>query len=242
MVAIFISVRTGSSRLPNKALKTIKGRTTIEYLIDMVKKSKLAQKIILCTTELQEDTPLCKIAENNGIEWFRGSSPDKLSRWLGAAEHFGVDFFVNADGDDLFFDGELADICFEHYSKTGADFLDGSGLYNDVYGIKTTALELVCNSKTTSNTELIKSFFEDLQDLLNIHKLDSVPEKYLKNKARLTLDYQEDFIFFKNIIENVNDITFDNVINYIEKNPEVVNINLMREIDWKRNQQKLKMQ
>ena len=71
MKAIFISVRTGSSRLPNKALKEINNKSTIEYLIDMVKQSKYAEKIILCTTELKEDDVLCDIATNSGINYFK---------------------------------------------------------------------------------------------------------------------------------------------------------------------------
>ena len=95
MNVIFISVRTGSSRLPKKALYEIQGKTTIEYLIDRLKKSKYAEKVIVCTTELKEDDILCDIAERNDIDYFRGSSPDKLKRWLGATERYGVDFFVN---------------------------------------------------------------------------------------------------------------------------------------------------
>ena len=233
MKAIFISVRTGSSRLPNKALKEINNKSTIEYLIDMVKQSKYAEKIILCTTELKEDDVLCDIATNSGINYFRGSSPDKLSRWLGAAKKFNIDFFVNADGDDIFFDGGLADVCFEQHKKTSADFIDGRGLYNDVYAMKTSALELVCMSKRKTDTEFIKPFFEDLGNKINTEKINNVPKKYLKKKMRLTLDYEEDFLFFKKIIEEVEELTFDNVLNYIEENPDIIEINWSREKDWK---------
>ena len=118
MNVIFISVRTGSSRFPQKAIKKINGKATIEHLIERLKESKYAEKVILCTTELQEDDILCDIARKNNIEFFRGSSPDKLSRWLGATEKYNVDFFVNVDGDDIFFDAGLADVCFKQYLKT----------------------------------------------------------------------------------------------------------------------------
>ena len=65
--AIFITVRTGSSRLPNKALLEINGKTTIEHLISRVKKSEKADAIILCTTTLENDNILCEIAERNEI-------------------------------------------------------------------------------------------------------------------------------------------------------------------------------
>ena len=94
MNVIFISVRTGSSRFPQKAIKKINGKATIEHLIERLKESKYAEKVILCTTELQEDDILCDIARKNNIEFFRGSSPDKLSWWLGATEKYNVDFLL----------------------------------------------------------------------------------------------------------------------------------------------------
>ena len=198
MNAIFISVRTGSSRLPKKALYEIQGKTTIEYLIDRLKKSKYAEKVILCTTQLKEDDILCDIAGINDIDYFRGSSPDKLMRWLGATEKYNVDFFVNVDGDDIFFDAGLADICFKQqsyfYTKDWpeVDFIDGQGLYNDVYGVKTSALQLVCELKQSNNTEFVKPFFYNIKDKINIQKIKDapglwrLPGKYYKRKMRLT--------------------------------------------------------
>ena len=240
MFAIFLSVRTGSTRLPKKALYEIKGKTTIEYLIDRLKKSKYAEKVIVCTTELKEDDILCDIAERNDIDYFRGSSPDKLMRWLGATERYGVDFFVNVDGDDIFFDAELADICFEQ--RKDVDFIDGQGQYNDVYGVSSHALSMVCESKQSNETEFIKPFFYDIKEYINIQKIVNVPDKYKKRKMRLTLDYEEDFEFFKNVIEhfldNSKEMEFENVVKYIEENPEVSNINWHREQDWKENQER----
>ena len=242
MNVIFISVRTGSSRLPKKALYEMQCKKTIEYLIDRLKKSKYAEKVIVCTTELKEDDILCDIAERNDIDYFRGSSPDKLMRWLGATERYGVDFFVNVDGDDIFFDAELADICFEQ--RKDVDFIDGQGQYNDVYGVSSHALSMVCESKQSNETEFIKPFFYDIKEYINIQKIVNVPDKYKKRKMRLTLDYEEDFEFFKNVIEhfldNSKEMEFENVVKYIEENPEVSNINWHREQDWKENQEKLK--
>ena len=56
MKAIFITVRTGSTRLPQKALLKIHDHSTIEHLIKRVKRSKLADIIVLCTTNLPEDS------------------------------------------------------------------------------------------------------------------------------------------------------------------------------------------
>ena len=44
--------------------------------------------IVLCTTTLDEDDILCRIAKKEGINYFRGSVKDKLVRWKDAAKKF----------------------------------------------------------------------------------------------------------------------------------------------------------
>ena len=244
MKAIFISVRTGSTRLPQKALIDIEGRKTIEYLIDRVKRSQYAENIILCTTILEEDDILCDVAHKNNIKCFRGSAPDKLKRWEGAAKEHNVDFFVNADGDDIFFDHGLADICFKQYDNSSRklDFIDGRGLYNDVYGIKTSALTEVCSFKKDTETEFIRPYFIETEKFVT-QDIQDVPEKYKKKNIRMTLDYQDDLDFFKTIIkhclENKIDMSFENILSFIEENPHVVDINWHCEQSWIDNQDKM---
>ena len=70
--AIFITVRTSSTRLPQKALiELVDGIRTIEYLIKRVQNSHNADGIILCTTTEVDDDILVDIADRNGINYFR---------------------------------------------------------------------------------------------------------------------------------------------------------------------------
>src|SRR3989338_6321440 len=89
--AIFLSVRNKAKRLPDKHLLKIKGRTTIEHLIDRIKLAKLADIIVLCTSANPDDNSLVEIAKKNNISYFQGSENDKLDRYLKAATKFGID-------------------------------------------------------------------------------------------------------------------------------------------------------
>jgi spore coat polysaccharide biosynthesis protein SpsF (cytidylyltransferase family) len=80
--AIFITVRTDSTRLPNKALLEILGKPTIEMVILRAKKVVNADIIVLCTTDRSVDDGIARIAERNGIKYFRGSVEDKLERCM----------------------------------------------------------------------------------------------------------------------------------------------------------------
>ena len=241
MNCIFISVRNSSTRLPNKAILDLCGKPTIQHLIESMMNSRSADKIILCTSDRKEDDVLCNIASGCGIEYFRGSLDDKLVRWRDACKEYGIDFFVNVDGDDLFFDVDLADIVIDQYKNNPCDFIDGHGLYNDVYGIKATALNKVCEIKDSDSTEYIRLYFTET-GIFQTRKIKDVPIKYIKGDIRMTLDYPEDFEFFKKVIEGVSlePLTFDNILKFIYNYPETSCINFFLEEDWKINQEKIK--
>ena len=241
MNCIFISVRNSSTRLPNKAILDLCGKPTIQHLIESMMNSRSADKIILCTSDRKEDDVLCNIASGCGIEYFRGSLDDKLVRWRDACKEYEVDFFVNVDGDDLFFDVDLADIVIDQYKNNPCDFIDGHGLYNDVYGIKATALNKVCEIKDSDSTEYIRLYFTET-GIFQTRKIKDIPTKYIKRNIRMTLDYPEDFEFFKRVIEGVSlePLTFDNILKFIYNYPETSCINFFLEEDWKINHEKIK--
>ena len=237
--AILISVRTGSTRLPGKCLKKIKGITTIEHLIRRIKQTKKADKIILCTTTKPSDDILCKIAKKSKIKYFRGSEQDKLKRWYEACSYYNVEKFVNVDGDDIFFDAGLADYVLNMLNNQNADFIDGQGLYNDVYGGTYNALKRVISNKKSNDTEFVKNFFYDEKNNISIIKITEPPEIYKKKNIRLTLDYHEDLELFKRVIEyfyeNNIPMDFSEIIKYIDEN-DLSKINFHREKDWSLNQ------
>lgn len=242
--AIFITVRSGSSRLPKKALLEIINKPTIEHLIQRIKLSKKADIIVLCTTELEEDEILCQIAERNNIYFYRGSVSDKLERWLGAAKMYDVEFFVTVDGDDLFCEPELIDIGFEQYEKSKPDFIEGKDLICGAftYGIKTAALEEVCEIKDTDDTEMMWVYFKDT-GLFKTEILEKVPAIFMRPEIRMTLDYEDDFKFFKTIIEHfINEkkenFNLRDVVDFLDKNPKVIKINQYLKQRFLENQRK----
>ena len=239
MNALLITVRTNSARLPDKALLKIKGKHTIEYVIANCKKSKLAEKIILCTTTLKEDEVLCDIAKHHDIECFQGSVKDKLSRWNGACLDFGVDFFVTADGDDLFCSSELMDLAFDQYRKKKSHFIQAPDVICGAfaYAIRSDILRRVCDAKKINDTEMMWKLFEN--DFCQIEELENIPQVYKRKDMRFTLDYQEDFLFFSKVIEQLdNPSNTPQIIEYLNSNPELKDINFFRERDWELNQEK----
>ena len=97
------------------------------------------------------------VLQQNSIEYFRGSESDKLERWNGSCKKFNVDFFVTADGDDLFCEPELIDLAFKQQKISQEDFIESEkticGAFT--YGISTTALSKVCEIKDPVQENLL---------------------------------------------------------------------------------------
>ena len=54
-VGIIIQARMGSKRLPGKIMKSIKNKPVLFYMINQIKKSKLYNEIIICTSKKKKE-------------------------------------------------------------------------------------------------------------------------------------------------------------------------------------------
>src|SRR3989344_999426 len=233
--ACFITVRTGSSRLPEKALLSIRGKRVIEHGIDRAKLIKEVDSVVLCTSTDPSDDVLETIAKQAGIKCFRGSLSDKLVRWLGAADKLKIDYFVNFDADDIFCDPALADLAVTQMKERPCDLLmvpptlacGAAGMC-----ISAQAIINICQAKGTEDTENWDYFFTQSGLPFNIRHQE-VPNQILHNPdIRLTLDYQEDLDLFRRIFDefktDTNNIPVEKIVKLLNRKPELAKINFFR--------------
>ena len=242
--AIFISVRTKSTRLPKKALLTIKGKTLVEHLIDRLKLAKLPDLIVLCTSTNPDDTILVDIAKKNGIEYFRGSEDDVLDRYLKAAEKFNVDFAIIALGDATFCDPEYVDKTIELFKETNADFIKTPELPigTFTYGLKIKAVRKACEIKDESDTEVWGGYFME-PGIFDVRDL-KVEDKDLRHpEVRLVIDYPEDFELVKEIFNRLYKkgkiISLKEVLKLLKEHPELLEINRNAQELYEKNLKKV---
>lgn len=240
--AIFITVRSDSSRLPQKALLPILGKPTIEMVMLRAQLVRNADTVIVCTTERSIDDGIVEIASRCGVEYFRGSLDDKLDRWLGATRKFNIDIFVTADGDDLLCDPELMEAGIEQLKTTDVDFLEAPedlicGSFT--YGIRSAALEKVCSIKGTNDTEMMWVYFKDT-GLFKVATLAGQDPIFFNPDIRMTLDYEEDLAFFRAIFQHYqcinNDTPLRVIVPFLKEHPEIAQLNAFRRQDWAKNQ------
>ena len=238
--AIFVTVRTGSTRLPRKALLPIfKDIGSLEYLLQRVKPADNGPLVVVCTTTLSEDNAIVEIAARYGAQVFRGSVEDKLLRWRDACRAFNVERFVTADGDDLFCDPNLLAKGLDMLRAEDLDFISAPqapcGGFS--YGISTRALEEVCQVKTSDQTEMMWVYFTET-GLFKLGELE-IDSNMARPEYRLTLDYPEDLDFFKQVIGYFGGdpkVPLTQIVSYLDSNPEVRAINAWRQADFLLNQ------
>lgn len=230
-IGILITVRTGSSRLPNKALKEVMGKPIISYLVSRMNKvNHEYAKIIICTTTLEEDAVLDDIAIKCGALCFHGDEDNIIRRHLQCANECNLDFIVNVDGDDILCDPEYVKLITQYASES-----------NDFDVIKTIGLPFGTNSIGYKRI-VLETILENIDQLtidtgwgrlISDPSTFSIREIHGKDTescdCRLTLDYEEDFVLFKTILEKlfVDDryISQRSIIEYIRSDPSIIKIN-----------------
>jgi len=225
---IFVTVRTASTRLPQKALLKIKNKPLIKILIDRIRTSKNIKKIIVCTTDHKSDDKLTKFLQNNNVEVFRGDAIDILSRLFFAAKKYKAKQFVVVEGDDLYCDPSLIDKTCERLCQTDNEFLMWENLPFGVspIGIKTDRLSILVKNKLTKNTETGWGQFIIKSGLFNVGRLRPNKKKLMRPDIRLSIDYKEDFELAKKIYENLPEkFSLTDIIEILDKNPEWLKIN-----------------
>ncbi|MBI2100030.1 MAG: hypothetical protein HYT48_01675 [Candidatus Vogelbacteria bacterium] len=234
----FVAVRTYSSRLPGKMLATIRGKRVIEHDIERAKTIGGLDGLVVCTSLGKEDDVLEEIANKQGVFCFRGSLEDKLARFLGAADKFGADYFVNIDGDDPFCDPDLVEQAIRQIKAESCDVIkspDGLVCGAFTFLISVAALRQVCEMKNTTDTEMYEVYFLE-NGRFNVKDLKVTEPIYFNDRVRLTLDYQEDLDFFKRVFDELemdsNTLPLRQIMTLLKQKPEIATINFSRHKDY----------
>jgi spore coat polysaccharide biosynthesis protein SpsF len=94
-----IQARMGSSRLPGKTLMLIDGKTTLERVVERVRRAKEIKNIVIATSDEPQDDAIISECERLGVDWFVGSESDVLMRYFEAAEYFKADPIIRVTAD-----------------------------------------------------------------------------------------------------------------------------------------------
>lgn len=204
---ILITARLGSTRLGKKHLLPVNGQPLIHYLIERIrwefgKEIKDSDvQIVIATSDEQENRQFEEFSQAD-VTVFYGSVDNIPLRHSRAAAACRLDAIVSIDGDDILCSPKGMREVYQALSM-GAKYVKTSNLpfgMNSVgYAISFLSSSIKNHTNDTLETGWGRIFDENqLMDIAS-----SFP---IQNDAlRFTLDYEEDYQFFKALIEKCGD-------------------------------------
>ena len=230
MIDCIIQARMGSTRLPGKVLMLLdKKYTVLDYVINQLKHSKLLGKIIIATTNLEEDDIIADFAKKNKIEYFRGESVDVLDRYCKCAEEFSLNIIVRITSDEPLIDPTIVDQIIINFQKIGCDYASNNlirtfpaGFDAEVFSRQ--ALEKACReAKLPSEREHVTPFMKKNKDIFkqfNLENSQNIPI------PRLTLDREKDLKILRAITSKISErpILFRDVFELFEQEPDLLEL------------------
>lgn len=238
---ILLTVRTASTRLPNKALLEIDHKPLVKILIDHIRTSKNIKNIIVCTTKDKSDHNLTKFLQDNDIKVFRGDNKDILNRLYLAAKKYALKQFVVVEGDDIFCEPLLVNKTCVKLSENTYDFIYWENLPFGVspIGMKTKKLEKLILAKKTKDTETGWGKFIIDSGFFNVGKFRPQNKKWVRPDIRLSVDYPQDFDLIKKLYENLPaQFSLTDIIELLDNNPKWNKINESVKEKYKQNFEK----
>jgi spore coat polysaccharide biosynthesis protein SpsF len=233
-----VTVRTSSTRLPNKCLLPFGEETVVTHVV----KRAISYGIdpIICTSIDPSDDILEDIGNQLGVRVFRGSMENKLKRWLDCARKFGLEYFHSIDADDPFFDGaemirsldllssEHCDVVCPTVSSAAGGASVGFSLTKDVIE------KALVNVDDATDTEMMWYYLEKVKGV----QMKTLPEiNNASSGVRLTLDYEEDYWLLVTILRILGEQPSRHDVNKLFRdNPDLSKINFFRNYDWKKGQ------
>ncbi len=222
-VGLLLIARTGSRRLPRKALRPFAGGYAIEFLMRRMALSCHAANLTLCTTSLPEDDELEQIARANGVPCVRGDVDDVLRRLLTAVDRFGFDHVARLTGDDLLKDPFELDRAIDEHRRLNVDYTRMSGMPNGLEAEVFSApflREIAELAEAPGNTEYL-SWFVDDADVNSIHTIVYPFDERL----RVTLDTAEDYAVLQALERHFGaklvSVSAADITEFLQSHPEI---------------------
>lgn len=226
---IIVQARMTSTRLPGKVLKTVLGKTLLEYLFDRLDRVTQADGFMVATTTNGTDDPIIDLCQRRGVPTWRGSESDVLARYHGAAVEAKADVVVRITSDCPLLDPAIVDdaiACFKH-NRDRFDYVSNAlrpgyplGMAVEVFPFEVlNAAHL--EAADGDEREHVTPFIYRRPDRFRIGHLERVQGL---EQHRWTVDTQEDFELVSRILEALvpvrPDFTLEDIVATLKENPE----------------------
>ena len=226
-VLAIMQARMSSTRLPGKVLKEVSGMPLLAYEIARLARSTTIDKLVVATTVEPEDAAIVELCGKLGIDSFRGSLEDVLSRYVECAKLYPeYDVIVRVTGDCPLIDPKVVDKVVTFFKDGKFDYVSNVPSGKETYpdGMDTEVFSrgaLMAAGKGAT----LKSEHEHVTPFIRNHpefRQGEVVADANHSSYRLTVDNPEDFEVVSYLIEHAdNSAGYLEYIAMLDKHPEV---------------------
>lgn len=201
-----IEARMTSSRLPGKVLLKAGGVPMLEHLVRRLRTVSSLAGIVLATTVNKTDDVLEQFSKRVGIDFYRGSEDDVMTRVIGAAKSAHADVVVEITGDCPIIDPQIVEQTIRMFNAHQADYVSNAHIHSYPDGMDTQVfcLETLIRSASMTNNSLdhehVTLHIRNNPDIFSHIHLIAPPELYWPELG-LTLDEPADYELLKKILE-----------------------------------------
>ena len=238
---VFLTVRYSSTRLPGKCLNRIGHLSVLEHVVRRVLAAGLNP--IICTSTDPSDDLIRDEAKRLEVKCFSGSLLNKLERWRDCANEYSLPFIHILDVDDPYFDTDEIRESIQKFLEFDLDILKTSLRSDSGFAsVGMTISRRFLDVLVLRTYELEGKDFDVIPWGLITNSRDRImvkEDKFLNHSGlnlRLTLDYPEDLELL-DILAHALGPTASRIEieDYFVKNPNLININAMRNFDFLQN-------
>jgi len=207
--AVIVQCRLSSTRLPEKALKELGGKTVLDWVLKSMKKVRANKYYVATDSEsFKKIKPIC---DANGFDCFAGDLNNVLKRFCDLIKKIKVNTIIRATADNPFLFYEAAQASLDEFEKKNkyrktCDYLTYTGLPHG------SGVEIIDASSLLEAAELTDSPYdqEHVGPALYNHKerfnceFITAPSRFNFPNLRTTIDTYSDYLRAISIVNYVS--------------------------------------
>ena len=228
-----IQARCGSTRFPNKVFADVNGKPLIWHVVNRLTHAKTINKIVIATTINEKDDKIEKWCNENNVACYRGSENDVLNRYYSASVAFPSDIVVRITADDPFKEPAVIDAVVNKLINEGFDHVTNNFPPSWPEGLDCEAFTfaaLEASEKSTNDAFEREHVTQYIYHNPDKFKIGNVASPKNLSYLRWTIDKEVDYEMVKAIYAhrnpaNTDILLLDEILDILEKNPEIKEIN-----------------
>ncbi|HKN18897.1 MAG TPA: glycosyltransferase family protein [Dissulfurispiraceae bacterium] len=232
-----MQTRTGSTRLPAKALLPLGGKPLFVRLVERVRQAALSGDVVVATTYDEADNIIEHLCLKESIPCFRGHPQDLLDRHYQAAAWYGADVVVKIPSDCPIIDVRIIDrvLAFFVYHTGQFDYVSNlhPATYPDGNDVEVFTMEALMtawkNAGKDFEREHTTPYFWENPEHFRIGNVFWETGLDYSMSHRWVLDYEEDYKVIQTLYDALSEddpfFGIKAILSFLDQNPLISELN-----------------